>query len=855
MFKPRMKSNKNNPVSRLFIKVSVYILAVSAFINASLAQSAASIDSAASEQSVVLPSFQVSSTKDNGYRASNSVSATRIDTAIKDLPFSITAFTQQFIQDTGAQDLMSIATFSAGVASGSREFNAGSQVFDIRGFLQAPEHDGFYESQYGNIYIDPITIERVEVVKGPSSLLYGSTQPGGTVNYITKRAQQKPITNITVEGGTGLYSRSQIDLNRAIIDNKLMFRLNAAETFEGQFANPSKAQTTVISPTLTLNLGSRVSVILTAQYLIRAETPPALYYPNVEVATPTSIVSSFNTAVGSPSPSAALTNKVGVDALAGYQDAADPGYLPYYRKLPTTFNYSATSDHRETKNVSYTTEVDFKVSDHWISKTNFDYNSNFSSQLMTGVNAIYLAPPGSLQYSGTAWSVSPSWTAMSTAQQLASYVAFASQILSDNANAFQTQNGTAAPAVLPRRVRLQNNWGHTINIQSNLAGLYKLRGATFKPLFGVTYEKVYDDSTTQQNSGTAASPYYQTWDVDPQSPTYFINHESNTQYAIPSTLAPSTYNQSFISDAGVFGMLNASFFNDRLLLLFGERYARFGTQTTTVSPTTGVSTIGRGLLASATTPQFGMGYKLLPDLMVYASLSEGFSIPTQAYTQSIQNVNGVYSSVIGGQSSAVTSKQYEIGAKSDFLNGRISSTVSVYQIEQDNNITQLNQVINGTTFVQIIQGTNVRAKGAEFEINYSPIDDLQVFASVSEEDIRNVVEPLGYAYYLGSHPQNSAKTMANLWTRYDFAYLGMKNFWVGFGLNYKSPSMGDNKNPSLLLDSYCLFNSALGYNWNAGSTHMSATVNWQNMSNIVYQPANQVRGLPGRAVLTLEAKF
>jgi len=83
----------------------------------------------------------------------------------------------------------------------------------------------------------------------------------------------------------------------------------------------------------------------------------------------------------------------------------------------------------------------------------------------------------------------------------------------------------------------------------------------------------------------------------------------------------------------------------------------------------------------------------------------------------------------------------------------------------------------------------------------------------------------------------------------------MKNFWVGFGLNYKSPSMGDNKNPSLLLDSYCLFNSALGYNWNAGSTHMSATVNWQNMSNIVYQPANQVRGLPGRAVLTLEAKF
>jgi iron complex outermembrane receptor protein len=851
-----MNSNKLYSNASCLTKASIIAFIISISAISSLAQSGVgSPDSVANSQSVVLPTFEVSSTQDNGYRASNSVSATRINTAIKDLPFSITAFTQQFIHDTGAQDLMSIATYSAGVTSGSREFNAGSQVFSIRGFLQAPEHDGFYESQYGNIYIDPVTIERVEVVKGPSSLLYGSTQPGGTVNYITKRAQQKSISDFIVEGGSAQYGRLQFDINRAIIDDKLLFRLNAAETYEAQFANPSKSQTTVVSPTVTWNVGSRVSVVLTAQYLIRSESPPALYYPNVEIATPTSIVSSFNTAAGSPSPSAALTNKIGIDALAGYQDAADPGYLPYYRKLPTSFNYSADSDHRESKNVSYNVEVDTKVTDHWVDRTNFDYNTNFSSQLMTGINAIYLAPPGSLQYNGTAWSVAPSWTALTTAQQLAAYQTFANQILSDNANAFQTQNGTPAPAVLPRRVRLQNLSGHTINAQSNLAGLYKLNGATLKPLFGVTYEKVYNNSTTQQTSGNATIPYYKAWDVNPQSPTYYINHESYTQTAITSAIAPSTYNQSFISDAGVFGMVNASFFNDRLLALFGERYARFETQTTTVSPTTGISTVGRGLRASAATPQVGLGYKVLPDLMVYSSFSEGFSIPTQAFTQGIQNINGVYSSVIGNQSSAVTSKQYEIGAKTDFLNGRISSTLAVYQIDQNNNITQLNQVINGVTYVQIIQGTNVRAKGAEFEVNWSPTDNLQVFASVSEEDIRNVAEPVGYLYYLGAHPQNSAKTLANLWARYNFTNLGMKNLWVGAGFNYKSPSLGDNKNPALYLDGYCLYNSAFGYSWTAGTTRMSTTLNWQNMTNIVYQPANQVRGLPGRAVLSLEAKF
>src|SRR5690349_17956318 len=145
---------------------------------------------AASDEVVRLSEFQVSTTADKGYRAGNSVSATRIDTPIKDLPFAISAFTPQFISDIGARDLFDVVQYAPSVTSAGREFNAGNAVYTIRGFDQSPQHDGFV----GEAYIDTTSVERVEVVKGPASLLYGQVAPGGTVNYITKRPASKPFT-------------------------------------------------------------------------------------------------------------------------------------------------------------------------------------------------------------------------------------------------------------------------------------------------------------------------------------------------------------------------------------------------------------------------------------------------------------------------------------------------------------------------------------------------------------------------------------------------------------------------------------------------------------------------------------
>src|SRR3954468_6841974 len=182
-----------------------------------------SANAAASEEVVKLSEFQVTSSADKGYRAGNSVSATRIDTPIKDLPFSISAFTPQFISDIGARDLWDVVQYAPSVTSSGREFNAGNSVYTIRGFDQAPQHNGFTVLES---YIDTVTVERVEVVKGPASVLYGQVAPGGTVNYITKRPGAKPFTTVNAQVGSYNCWRTSLDVNQPLADKKLLFRFN-----------------------------------------------------------------------------------------------------------------------------------------------------------------------------------------------------------------------------------------------------------------------------------------------------------------------------------------------------------------------------------------------------------------------------------------------------------------------------------------------------------------------------------------------------------------------------------------------------------------------------------------------------
>jgi len=184
-------------------------LLVGAFFAAPFSLSAQTAVPEKAEKVYELPAFTISTTQDRGYRAGNSVSATRIDTPIKNLPFSVNAFTEDFISDIGARSLEDILNFAPGVTNAAREFGVGTTKVNVRGFESDPQRNGFPSAGY----IDTATVARVEVVKGPASLLYGQIAPGGVVNYLSKRPGEKKSYAFDQSFGSYGYLRSTADLN------------------------------------------------------------------------------------------------------------------------------------------------------------------------------------------------------------------------------------------------------------------------------------------------------------------------------------------------------------------------------------------------------------------------------------------------------------------------------------------------------------------------------------------------------------------------------------------------------------------------------------------------------------------
>lgn len=866
---PRFRMSAGRPLSfALGVGMALSILgapALRAQADAST-QAAASSPASGPDKAIMLPSFEVTTTQDKGYLAENSVSATRINTPIADLPFSISAFTQQFIEDTGATDLYDVVKYTAGVTSGAKEFNAGADSFTIRGFQQAPERNGFNEGGGGNVYVDPVNLERVEVVKGPAALLYGQVSPGGTVNYITKTPQDKFFADIGIELGTHEYYRGTIDLNQPLIGDTLLFRFNAAYENGFEYENiGTQARTTVLSPSLTYKITKNVTLKLNYQSFYRYEDPATVYPPNMDVATPASVVTSLKGPGYGPSPSAALTSLVGVDAAAGFKDAADLGFSGPYPGLPTNFDYDNVTDWRRTDLEDVNAELDATINEHWLARVDFDLNKTDTAFDQTGVGDVFLAPPGSLIYTPGAngavgtWAVSPVWNAQSTAAKTAEEYAYGLAIQANpgaaltGTQASNTGAPTGNPAIIARRPRVQYVYGGFRTLNGELAGDYDFTWGKVKPLIGVYWDSNWSYNVIRLNTGSAASPYYQTWDVDPNSPTYFINQ--SPQAILPgqfTSLTPDTL--AFASDQAAYALVNSSFLKDTLYVMGGVRYNQSQSISTNFLGTSKAAIYPQGFKAHYTTPQIGVGYKVTKDSMIYASYSTSYTF-SGGFLTNPGLVNGVETAVDTGQLKPVTSEGEEVGFKSDFWNSRISSTFSVYRIVQSDGVQTVNTIFPSGTIATTVQGVTVQSQGVEYEVTLTPVDNFQVFASVSEDDIRNTSEPTGDALYLGAHPPFTAKTLANVWGRYTFTSTALKGLWVGAGFNYVGSTNGNAVNPFLFYPAYTLYNSALGYDWKWDNTKISAVINWSNMTNKFYQPADQEVGLPSRITAGVTLHF
>lgn len=127
------------------------------------------------------------------YVARTSATATKTDTPVLETPQSISTVTRRQMDDQNVQTVANALRYSAGVLSDADTNSRFDSVF-IRGFGAfgtATNYVSFLDGlklprgqAFANTAIDPFLLDRVEVLKGPSAVLYGQTSPGGLVNQI-----------------------------------------------------------------------------------------------------------------------------------------------------------------------------------------------------------------------------------------------------------------------------------------------------------------------------------------------------------------------------------------------------------------------------------------------------------------------------------------------------------------------------------------------------------------------------------------------------------------------------------------------------------------------------------------------
>lgn len=212
--------------------------------------------------------LEVTGKPDTGYSVPDATTGTRTDTPNRDIPQTVNVIPRQVIEDQGANRLSDVLRNLGLTSAGSSRF------FDdpiIRGFqvmAQDTLKNGLRDNFTGQYNGENLAnVERVEVLKGPASVLYGNAAPGGLYNVITKQPLSEPYYSI--EGKVGSYARykSSIDLSGPLsTDKKLLYRFNGDYQNLGSFVDDEYRERIFLAPVISWQPNRNTKLTLEGEY-------------------------------------------------------------------------------------------------------------------------------------------------------------------------------------------------------------------------------------------------------------------------------------------------------------------------------------------------------------------------------------------------------------------------------------------------------------------------------------------------------------------------------------------------------------------------------------------------------------
>jgi outer membrane receptor protein involved in Fe transport len=217
------------------------------------APAAAPAAPASDEDVVVLSPFEVTADSSNGYVATQTLAGSRINTRLEDVGSAISVVTAEFLKDTGATDNKTLLAYTTNTEVGGTQGNfrgsTGGQYEDenskftnpnqntrVRGLSAADNTRNFFGSA---IPWDGYNVDRVDMQRGPNSILFGLGSPAGIINTTTKVAQHRTFGSIEARYGSYGANRQALDFNQNILADELSVRIATVRNDEKYKQDPA----------------------------------------------------------------------------------------------------------------------------------------------------------------------------------------------------------------------------------------------------------------------------------------------------------------------------------------------------------------------------------------------------------------------------------------------------------------------------------------------------------------------------------------------------------------------------------------------------------------------------------------
>ncbi|WP_236020037.1 TonB-dependent siderophore receptor [Sabulicella rubraurantiaca] len=189
-----------------------------------------------------------------GYVADVSATGTKTDTPIIETPQSLSVVTRDQIEAQAAQNLNAILRYTPGVTVETRGVVGRLDQYTVRGFSAPQFLDGMrtFGGRDANPSVDPYRLERVDILRGPASVMFGQSGPGGLVNLVSKRPTETPYRELLLQGGTWGTFRTSVDLSGALNESRtLLGRVITSYSRSDTQINGAREERYFIAPSIT----------------------------------------------------------------------------------------------------------------------------------------------------------------------------------------------------------------------------------------------------------------------------------------------------------------------------------------------------------------------------------------------------------------------------------------------------------------------------------------------------------------------------------------------------------------------------------------------------------------------------